>query len=214
MLADEICNWNFFDFPKRNQRDDGTSVTSCVSFVTSIIKLLENSCFKNLTVVKNFLKRCTWVWSSRNNFCSDWVIPLTSWAQKCWNFLANIRNVRAESFQTLIKTRTFDFISMEEMKLWCDCSPVIWCCLNHGIRWIGCINDWSKRDKKVYFILQFSMVVRKSRKHLRSSLRVANIRNLILTCNFSYIVNLSWCIILSKFKETIIKELCVIWTSR
>ena len=55
------------------------------------------------------------------------------------------------------------------------------------------------------------MVVRKSGEHLRCSLGVTNVRNLVLFGHLSDIVDLSWRIVFTKLKETVIKELSVIF---
>lgn len=144
MLANKVSDWNFFDIPKRNEWDDGWSISLRVFFVTSVIELFVNSCFEGLTVVNNLLKRSAWARSTIYNFWSCCVVPRTTRTQKIWNVLADIWNVRAEFFKALIIAWALNFISIEERECWFGCSPVVRGWLDHSVWRISCIDDWSK----------------------------------------------------------------------
>lgn len=61
--------------------------------------------------------------------------------------------------------------------------------------------NWCKRDIKVQPVLPEILVLSQSIKHLRGTLRVADISNLIDPSLLSYIVNLSRGIMLSHLRE-------------
>ena len=67
------------------------------------------------------------------------------------------------------------------------------------------VGNWTDSYEYVQFVLEVSMAQGESREHLGSTLRMANIRELLVASSLKDEVNLGWSIIFAKFKETIIE---------
>jgi hypothetical protein len=72
------------------------------------------------------------------------------------------------------------------------------------------VGDWAKGNKDVDFVFQVSMTLRQRRKHLRCTLWVPNVANLIMPSLLSNEINLCRSIILSKLVEAVVVELSIV----
>jgi hypothetical protein len=73
------------------------------------------------------------------------------------------------------------------------------------------VGNRRKSAENVDLVTDASSVVRKSRKHLGGSLRVADVRDLVFTSLGSDKVNLSWQIVLSHLIETKVPKLSLVF---
>lgn len=146
------------DLLQDEKRHDGRAIVLGILCVTTVVVLLEDSSLHDLSIVDELLERSRAGGSRVLDVSSFLVVPLAGiQVEEFIDGVAHQGEGIAKRLQLLVEALAFNFIGVKSLGCTLQGLPLAGQGLDHAIRRVSQVDDWSAGDEDVDLVLEVAV---------------------------------------------------------